>query len=296
MGGERDSIRDDARRGQDAARATRVWGVLNVTPDSFSDGGQFVDVQAATRRALEMRSEGASVIDVGGASSRPPGATYGAGASEVSVAEEIDRVVPVIEAITVAGMDVSVDTTRAEVAQAALDAGASIVNDVSGGACGLLLELVAARGVQLVLMHTRDGGRVDAQTTDYPDLVGDVLRETESMAERAVAHGVDRDQLWIDPGIGFAKTAAQNAQLLGNLDAFVETGYPVLVGASRKSFIARLGAALPDGELAPPSRRLGGSLAAVSAAAWARCAAVRVHDVFESAQAVSVTLAMRGRA
>ena len=270
-----------------------VWGVLNVTPDSFSDGGLFVTPDLALTQATRMVSEGAALIDVGGESSRPRGATYGEGAARVSTAEELERVVPVIERITSElGVPVSVDTVKAEVARAALAAGATFVNDVSGGASDALLAVVAEAGAGLVLMHTRGDGRVDPAYTAYSDVVREVAGELEQAVARAIAFGVAPDRLWIDPGIGFAKTAAQSAILLGNLDALVSTGFPVLVGASRKSFIARLAPGAP-----PPEARLGGSLAAVTAAAMSGCAAVRVHDVAASVQAAAIGEAMRrGRA
>nr|MDQ3037132.1 dihydropteroate synthase [Myxococcota bacterium] len=230
-----------AREGTGGSRASvgiEIWGVLNVTPDSFSDGGRFVSsdgalsVARARAHAEEMHAAGADVIDVGGASSRPPGRTYGAGAPSVTEAEEIARVVPVIEAlfamaeaamaeaamaeaaIARPGPRISIDTTSAAVAARSLAAGASIVNDVSMGASDALLEVVAQSGAELVLMHTRDGGRVDARTTAYGDVVADVIDELDRAVARAVARGVREDRIWIDPGIGFAKTAAQSAALL----------------------------------------------------------------------------------
>lgn len=278
-------------RGEPTRRCS-VWGVLNVTPDSFSDGGRYLDVEAAVSHGWAMRVEGADVIDVGGESSRPPGRAYGAGFETVSAGDEIGRVVPVIERLVARDLRVSVDTVKGEVAAAAIDAGATIVNDVSGGGSDALLEAVAGSDAQLVLMHTRDRGRVNDETTAYHDVVAEVRDELLAMVERAIDRGVRREALWIDPGIGFAKTAPQSARLLGNLDAFVATGYPVLVGASRKSFIARTMEAA-GAEAPPPEARLGGSLAAVAAAARAGCAAVRVHDVLPSVQAARVTEAMR---
>jgi len=266
--------------------------VLNVTPDSFSDGGRYDDAARALEHAGRLVAEGAAVIDVGGESSRPPGATYGAGADRVSVEEELRRVVPVVAALSARGVRVSVDTVKPEVAQAALRAGAQIVNDVSCGADLALLDAVAEAGAELVLMHTRGGGRVDASTTGYADLVGEVIAELEAAIERALEAGVARGRVWIDPGLGFAKTAEQSLALLGNLDALVARGYPVLVGASRKSFIARTVA--PAGASGPPAdARLGGSIACVAAAALAGAAAVRVHDVFESVQAARIASALR---
>lgn len=286
----RTPARGAAPRGR---RVCAVWGVLNVTPDSFSDGGRFLSVGDAVAHAARMVREGADVIDVGGESSRPPGQTYGEGFAQVAAEDEIARVVPVVERVVgELGCAVSVDTVKGAVARAALAAGAGVVNDVSGAPEDALLDAVAEHGAELVIMHSRGRGRVDATTTAYDDVVRDVLAELEVQVERAVARGIDRARIWIDPGIGFAKTASQSAMLLGNLDAFVETGYPVLVGASRKSFIAGAMTAV-GAEPPPPEARLGGSLAAVAAAARAGCAAVRVHDVFPSVQAARVTEAMR---
>lgn len=272
-------------------RRCAIFGVLNVTADSFSDGGYFLSVDAAVEHAMRLVQEGADVIDVGGESSRPPGQTYGSGFLRVPVEKEIARVVPVIERLRACGVRVSVDTVKGGVARAALAAGARLVNDVSGGADDSLLDAVADSDAELVLMHTRGRGEVTAETTTYADLLADVVAELSAAIERAAARGVQRERVWIDPGIGFAKTALQSAQLLGNLDVLVATGYPVLVGASRKSFIAQ--AMVAAGADEPPvDARLGGSLAAVAAAARAGCAAVRVHDVFASVQAARVTEAM----
>lgn len=270
-----------------------IWGVLNVTPDSFSDGGRFVALEAAVAHAERMGAEGADVIDVGGASSRPAGRTYGAGAPEVSAAEEIARVAPVVEALARRGMRVSIDTARGEVADVALARGARVVNDVTMGADVALLDTVAKHGAELVLMHSRDGGRVDATTTAYGDVVEDVLAELREAARRAVSRGVRAERIWIDPGVGFAKTPAQSALLIGATDRLVASGHRVLVGASRKSFIAALGPDA-DGSAPPPDARLGGSLAAVTAAVLGGAHAVRVHDVAASRQAALVALAMRG--
>lgn len=273
-----------------------VWGILNVTPDSFSDGGHYfvgrsdeVDrAHPAVRRALEMREQGADVIDVGGASSRPPGQTYGLGASEVSVEEELNRVVPVVAALRREKIRVSVDTTKAEVAEAALRAGASIVNDVSMGRSAALLAAVARHGGDLVLMHTRENGRVEGST--YGRLVEDVITELESAILRAVSMGVPASAIWVDPGIGFAKTARQSAELLGAIAALKSLNHRVLVGASRKSWIAKLAPGIDEPS---PMQRLGGSLAAATTVALDGADAVRVHDVAESKQAVMIALAIR---
>jgi dihydropteroate synthase len=281
-----------------STRSVEIWGVLNMTPDSFSDGGRFVSTtggvsdEEAVRDGQRMWAEGACVIDIGGASSRPPGKTYGKGAAAVGEEDEIQRVVPVITALSKLGIRTSVDTTRAAVAEKALAAGANIVNDVSMGASDALLKVVAQSGAELVLMHSREGGRIDARTTAYRDVVSEVLVELELAVERAVACGISSSRIWIDPGIGFAKTASQSAMLLSAIDRFVATTHRVLVGASRKSFLAEL-APDPDGSLPPPSMRLGGSLAAVTAAALAGAHAVRVHDVAASRQAALVSTAIR---
>lgn len=274
------------------AGAVTVWGVLNVTPDSFSDGGRFLGLDGALLHARAMRYEGADVIDVGGESSRPQGATYGAGAPVVDAAEECRRVLPVIEALVADGATVSVDTVKPEVARRALAAGARIVNDVSGGRSDALLEVVAAADAELVLMHTRGKGEVASPHTTYGDLVGEVVGELLVAVARAERAGVPRERLWIDPGLGFAKTAAQSAALLARTDALVATGLRVLVGPSRKSFVAEL-ARLPDGTRPATSDRLGGSLAAVTVAVLGGAHAVRVHDVAPSRQAALVAVALR---
>lgn len=272
-------------------RAVEVWGVLNVTPDSFSDGGRFLALDAALARAKAMLAEGADVIDVGGASSRPRGATYGAGAEDVPVDVELARVIPVVEAVArQLGAKVSIDTTRGAVADAAIRAGARVVNDVSMGRDDALLAAVARHGAELVLMHTRGTGEVVADNTAYEDVVRDVLRELGQACERARAAGVASAGLWIDPGLGFAKTAAQSAELLARTAELTGLGARVLVGASRKSFLAVL--AERDGARPAPDARLGASLAAALVAARAGAAGLRVHDVAETRQALDVLHAL----
>jgi dihydropteroate synthase len=261
-----------------------VWGVLNVTPDSFSDGGRF----------LAMLADGADVIDVGGASSRPRGATYGSGAAPVTAAEELARVVPVVRALAAQGARVSIDTKEPEVAEAALDAGARIVNDVSCAASEALLDVVAARGAEYVLMHTRGGGEVEPPNTTYADVVGDVLAELQRAVERLERRGVTRDRLWIDAGLGFAKTAPQSLALLAATPAFVRTGLRVLSGPSRKGFIAEI-ARLPNGERPVPTARDAGTAAAVAAAVLGGAHAIRVHDVAAGRQAALLASALRTR-
>jgi len=274
-------------------RPWEIWGVLNVTPDSFSDGGHHADLGAALAHARRMLAEGADVIDVGGASSRPRGQTYGAGAASVPWDEELRRTLPVIEALVAEGVRVSIDTTSAAVAEAALRAGASIVNDVSMGASDALLDACARHGADLVLMHTREDGRIDTTTTGYDDVVEDTLAELAGAVERAVSRDLRLERVWIDPGLGIAKTAPRAMAPLAATGRLVASGQRVLIGASRKSFLAAM-APEPGGELAPPSHRLGASVAAVVLASSAGAQAVRVHDVRESRQAA--LLARRARA
>ena len=284
-----------SRTGSDESRRRfrcAVWGVLNVTPDSFSDGGEHLDPDHAVTRGLAMCAEGADVIDVGGESSRPAGKTYGEGFAKVPAAEEIRRVVPVIAKLAQAGVVVSIDTVKPEVAREALAAGARFVNDVSGGRDDALLRVAADAGASYVLMHTRGRGEVERPNTDYRDVVEDVLRELLAVAARAEAIGVERSKLWLDPGIGFAKTPRQSARLLAATDAFVATGHPILVGPSRKSFLAEL-APNADGSRPAPKDRLGGTAAAVTAAVLRGAHAIRVHDVRMMAQAVRVAEALR---
>ncbi len=258
-----------------------VVGVLNVTPDSFSDGGRFLDPGAAVAQALRLASEGADLIDVGGESTRP-------GASEVPAREEIARVVPVLERLAAARLPVpvSIDTSKAEVARAALDAGAAMVNDVRGLADPDLRRVVAAAGVPVVLMHMRGTPRDMRERATYRDLVGEVKGELEEAIERAEVAGVARERIVIDPGIGFAKTAEQSVELLARLPALAALGRPLYVGPSRKSFIGALTGA-------PSEDRLAGTLAAVTACVLGGATFVRVHDVAAARQAVRVAAALR---
>jgi len=272
-----------------------LWGVLNVTPDSFSDGGQFLAIDAALRHARAMLAAGADVIDVGGESTRPRGVTYGAGFVAVTLDEELRRVLPVIERLAAEGARVSIDTTKAEVARRALVLGAQIVNDVSCGRDAALLRVAADAGAELVLMHSRGTGEVTATTATYDDVVADVRAELIAAVERAVAAGVERAQIWIDPGLGFAKTPAQSLVLLGCTDALVATGQRVLIGASRKAFLAEI-APDHDGALPPATERLAATLIAGVHAARAGAHAVRVHDVREMRQALLLADALRSDA
>lgn len=271
-----------------------VWGVLNVTPDSFSDGGRFDDPGAALSHAQRMLAEGADVVDVGGESSRPAGKTYGQGAPPVDADEERRRVVPVVERLVgELGARVSIDTVKAPVARAALSAGATIVNDVSCGRSEELLAAAGEAGAELVLMHNRGRGEVDETNTRYRDVVAEVVGELREAVARAESLGVAPERIWLDPGIGFAKTAAQSATLLGRTGELVATGHPVLVGPSRKSFVAEL-APGPGAQRPAPGERLGGTAAAIAVAVMGGARAVRVHDVAIMRQAVLVARAMGG--
>lgn len=259
-----------------------VMGVLNVTPDSFSDGGRWLDPERAVERALVMIAAGADLIDIGAESTRPAGRDYGEGADFVGAAEEIDRLLPVVDLVRAAtDRPVSVDTRKGAVARAALDAGADLVNDVSALADDELAAAVAAAGCPVILMHSRGDVRDMQSMTDYDDVVTDVRGELAGRLERAREAGIAVEQTIVDPGIGFAKTADQNLRLLGRLDELASLRRPILVGASRKSFIGRL-----TGQPAP--ERLAGSLAAVAWSAFHRVAMIRVHDVEETVRFLAV--------
>ena len=263
-----------------------VMGVVNVTPDSFSDGGKWFTADAAVARGHELVAQGADLLDVGGESTRP-------GAARVPAEEELRRVLPVIRELAAAGVKVSVDTTRAAVADAALEAGAVLVNDVSGGrADARMPALVAAAGVPFVAMHWRGHSDVMETLTTYSDVVTDVLEELARGVDRLVAAGVDPDRVVVDPGLGFAKTAAHNWQLLAALDRIVALGPPVLLGASRKRFLGSLLAAA-DGTPAPVDERDAASHAVTTIAAMAGVWCVRVHEVRASADAVRVVAAVQ---
>ncbi len=256
--------------GRLAASMPRVMGVLNVTPDSFSDGGRWLDADAAVAHGRAMFAEGAGVVDVGGESTRP-------GALPVEEAEELRRVLPVVEALAAHGR-VSIDTRKPAVAAAALAAGASIVNDVSASPA---LAAVAARGrAGYVAMHMRGTPETMQRDPRYDDVVAEVTAHLTAAARAARAAGVE--EVWIDPGLGFGKTAAHNLSLLRHLDVLVATGWPVLVGASRKRFVQVLTGATS------PTDAEEGSLAAAVVAAAAGAGMVRVHDVAPAVQAMRI--------
>jgi dihydropteroate synthase len=263
-----------------------VMGVLNVTPDSFSDGGCFADAASAIAHGVEMHRAGADYVDVGGESTRP-------GADRVDAEEECRRVLPVIRELTVAGVRTSVDTTRAEVAEAAIAAGASLVNDVSGGlADDGMAKLVAEAGVPWVLMHWRGHSREMYAAARYGDVVTEVCAELTARVEDVVSAGVAPEQLVLDPGLGFAKRAEHNWALLAGLDRLVGLGLPVLVGASRKTFLGRL-LADADGTVRPADRRDDATLATTVLAAQAGVWGVRVHDAGASVDAIRTVEAVR---
>jgi dihydropteroate synthase len=259
-----------------------VMGILNVTPDSFSDGGRVSGSEAAIAAGLAMRQDGADIVDVGGESTRP-------GAEPVSQAMEQDRVVPVIRALAAAGLVVSIDTRNAGTMRAALDAGARIVNDVSALAHDpLAAAVVAERGCPVVLMHMRGTPATMNAQAVYQDVVAEVRAELGARIAAAIQAGIRPEQIAIDPGIGFAKQAAHSQAVLRGLPALVTLGYPVLVGVSRKSFVGSI-AGEPDA-----GRRLGGSLAAGLFAVSRGASILRVHDVRETHQALHLWQTLSG--
>ncbi len=262
---------------------TRVMGVLNVTPDSFSDGGRFADPDAALAQALRMIADGADILDVGGESTRP-------GAAAVEGTEEIARVVPLIRAIRAqSDIAISIDTMKPAVASAAVAAGATMWNDVTAlRHASDSLETAAALGCEVVLMHMQGEPGTMQTAPRYEDVVAEVAGFLAVRAEAAMAAGVLRERIWLDPGVGFGKHMIDhNLPLLAGLDRIVALGFPVLLGASRKQFINAL-----DGGSHAADERLGGSIAAALAGAAAGVAAVRVHDVRETVQALRVWTAI----
>jgi dihydropteroate synthase len=258
-----------------------VMGVLNVTPDSFSDGGRYFTVDDALDHARRMWALGADLVDVGGESTRP-------GAERVEAEAEIARIEPVIKELSAAGVRISVDTMRARVADAALAAGATVVNDVSGGLADPdMARVVASAGVPWILMHWRGHSRDMNSLARYGDVVREVRDELDARVESALAAGVDPAAIVIDPGLGFAKHAPHDWALLRNLDVFLASGFPVLLGASRKRFIGRLLAGA-DGTPRPPDGREDATAAISTLAAAAGVWGVRVHDVGRSLDAVRV--------
>jgi dihydropteroate synthase len=258
----------------------RVMGVLNVTPDSFSDGGRYVDVDAAVERGVAMVAEGAAIVDVGGESTRP-------GASAVSAAEELERVIPVIERLAARiAVPVSVDTSKPEVMLAAIAAGASLVNDVRALRQPGALAAVAPTGAAVCLMHMQGEPRTMQAAPSYGDVVAEVRGFLAGRTQACLEAGIDRERICIDPGIGFGKSPGHNLALLRALDRIGPPGMPVLVGVSRKSLVGII-----TGR--PPQGRLAGSLAFAALAAAGGAAIIRAHDVAETVDAVKVASALR---
>jgi dihydropteroate synthase len=256
----------------------KLMGVVNVTPDSFSDGGLYLDSEAAVAHGEKLLGDGAEILDVGGESTRP-------GAAEVDEAEELRRVEPVVKALA-GKAAVSIDTSKLAVAVAALDAGASIVNDVTAlrGDPGMA-ALCADRRAGVVLMHMPGDPRTMQDDPRYDDVVDDVKAFLAARVEFALAEGVDEERIWLDPGIGFGKTLEHNLELLRRLTELRELGQPLVIGASRKSFIGKVDGSAVD-------NRLGGSIASSLLAAAEGAAVLRVHDVVETAQALRVAEAI----
>ncbi|MET9064773.1 dihydropteroate synthase [Streptosporangium sandarakinum] len=264
-----------------------VMGVVNVTPDSFSDGGRWFDPKAAVRHGLELVEQGADIVDVGGESTRP-------GAARVPLDEELARVEPVIRQLSREGVAVSVDTMRAEVARAAVDAGAVLVNDVSGGlADPEMPRVVAATGVAYVVMHWRGHSHAMDRRAVYDDVVAEVREELAKRVASVLAEGVAEEQIVLDPGLGFSKNAEHNWAVLAGLDRLAELGHPLLIGASRKRFLGRLLAG-PDGTPRPFDHSDDATLAVTAIVAREGAWCVRVHNVRPNADAVRVAAAVQG--
>jgi len=266
-----------------------VMGVVNVTPDSFSDGGRWFDTTTAVKHGLDLVAEGADLVDVGGESTRP-------GASRVDESEELRRVIPVVRGLASEGVSVSVDTMRARVAEQAITAGAVLVNDVSGGQADPdMVPVVAAAGAPFVVMHWRGFSESMNSRAVYADVVGEVVDELRARMDAVVAGGIAPEALVVDPGLGFAKDAPHDLALLARLDALHALGRPLLVAASRKRFLGRVLAG--EGAAPPPARERDAATAAVSAlSARAGAWAVRVHEVRATADAVRVARAIEGAA
>jgi dihydropteroate synthase len=256
-------------------------GVLNVTPDSFSDGGRYFDLGAAIERGIEMMDEGVDLIDVGGESTRP-------GSQPVPLEEERRRVIPTIEALLARGAAISIDTSKAALAAEAVSAGVAVVNDVTALSDPAMVEVCARANCSLCLMHMQGTPRTMQDRPCYEDVVADVRTYLLARAAVAMAAGLSKQDVWIDPGIGFGKIVEHNLELIAKLGEFVQTGHPVLIGISRKSFIGKL---LGDPAL-PPEEREEGSLAAAVLAQAAGARAIRVHNVKAAARAVKVAAAI----
>jgi len=259
----------------------RVMGILNVTPDSFSDGGRFNRFDDAIRQANQMIADGAAIIDIGGESTRP-------GAAVVSIEDEINRVVPVITALAQEiDVPISIDTSKPEVMAAAVSAGAGMINDVNALQAARAVEQAASLNVPICLMHMQGEPRTMQQDPIYEDVVEEVYRFLEQRIDACVVAGVARENIVVDPGFGFGKTLEHNLQLLKRLSRFKDLALPVLVGISRKSMIGQITGCELD-------ERLSGSLAAATLATWLGASIIRVHDVKETVAAVAVAAAVDG--
>lgn len=272
----------DPGGGLEAGKQTRIMGILNVTPDSFYDGGAIGSVEEAVEKGVRMAEQGAAIIDVGGESTRP-------GADPVPVDVEMDRVLPVVRGLANRGVAVSIDTSKAAVARSALKAGARWVNDVTALGDPEMASVVAEAGAALVLMHAKGSPKTMQQNPTYDDIIGELTRFLRERSLRAVRQGVSRDSILIDPGIGFGKRVEDNFEILRRLEEFRSLGFPLLVGPSRKSFI---GAALHG---RPASGRLFGTLSAVTVCALHGADFVRVHDVSEAVDACRVADRIKGK-
>lgn len=264
-----------------------IMGIVNVTPDSFSDGGRWYDEDAAVAHGLELVAQGATLVDVGGESTRP-------GAHRPDEEEEVRRVVPVVRRLADEGVAVSVDTMRTRVAAAAVEAGAAVINDVSGGlAEPEIASVVAGSDIPFVVMHWRGHSTDMYAAASYDDVVGEVCTELEQRVEVLLAAGLGEHQLVLDPGIGFAKTAEHNWELLAGLERVVALGRPVLLGTSRKGFLGKVGRAVGDER--PPVERDTATAVTTALAARTGVWAVRVHDVVASVDALDVVDALEAR-
>jgi dihydropteroate synthase len=257
-----------------------LMGVLNVTPDSFSDGGQFIDRDKAIEQGIKMAADGAAIIDVGPESTRP-------GAEPVTAKEQIRRAIPVIEKLAKKTKTcISIDTTNYEVAKAALDAGANIINDITALADKRMAQLAAEQKVTVILIHMQGTPRTMQAEPKYKDVVSEVMKFLLDRAKRAEKFGIPKQRIFIDPGIGFGKTVEHNLKLLANIDKFVKTGYRVLVGPSRKHFIGKI-----TGKK-DPADRIFGTAAAVALCASAGVSILRVHDVAKMLEVAKIVNAI----
>ncbi|CAB4536496.1 unannotated protein [freshwater metagenome] len=248
-----------------------VMGILNVTPDSFADGGRYNDFESAVRRGQEMIAEGVDIIDVGGESTKP-------GAERITLEEELDRVIPVIKELSQSGIKISIDTMRSEVARKAIEAGASIINDVSGGlADSEMLTTAASLNVPYIAMHWRGHSKDMNSRAVYKDVVGEVINELQERITASLEAGINKDNLIIDPGLGFAKDAEHNWEIIDSITSFVDLGYPVLVGASRKRFLGGDNPDLREAATVALTQRLS------TTGIWA----IRVHSVKPHKEVIS---------